>query len=187
MLGTNLPNGAGISGQEVRRRKKERESKRRREKVGKKDEWGGKKIWVYKGLKNTADKGGDDSRLSEIQKAEKDAVGKTSLCYVKHDVWSRMSRPAAFILTLSVGRMASIHTHSYSGFILKQFKDLFFYAVGEYEAWTCDLLLYCKWVNSMSTSVTPAGLTVFVIGLLFTKDPPECEFYFNKYSIIQYY
>lgn len=47
---------------------------------------GKKKIWVYKGLKNTADKGGDDSRLSEIQKAEKDAVGKTSLCYVKHDV-----------------------------------------------------------------------------------------------------
>lgn len=87
MLGTNLPNGAGISGQEVRRRKKERESKRRREKVGKKmTSEGEKKIWVYKGLKNTADKGGDDSRLSEIQKAEKDAVGKTSLCYVKHDV-----------------------------------------------------------------------------------------------------
>lgn len=35
MLGTNLPNGAGISGQEVRRRKKEREQKMER-KGGKK-------------------------------------------------------------------------------------------------------------------------------------------------------
>lgn len=35
MLGTNLPNDAGISGQEVRRRKKEREQKTER-KGGKK-------------------------------------------------------------------------------------------------------------------------------------------------------